>query len=412
MSPRPAIRFERVSKSYLLGFHAYRSLRGQVSSAVSRLLRRKREPVRPYLALDGVSFEVGKGESLGIIGPNGAGKSTCLKLAARITWPSEGIVEVEGRVASLIEVGTGFHLELTGRQNVYLNGSILGMSRREVAKKFDRILEFSGIGEFIDTPVKKYSSGMYARLGFSVAAHLEPDVFLVDEVLSVGDFGFQQKCIRHMEELRRRGTTIVFVSHNLQSVASLCDRGILIDRGKIVYDGDVGEAISRFNALLTSRRPKLTRKGLPSREVQEEEEGERACTIEEVVLVSGGRPTFTIRPGEETEVRMTVLFRREVRDPGVALHVHNPIGVKTFDLNTARGRSALGTFRPGERVVFRIRLRPVLVRAQYRASVGLVDPEKSTYLDWRQDAFGFFVENPSPCRGIADLGGEVEVERT
>jgi lipopolysaccharide transport system ATP-binding protein len=197
-------------------------------------------------ALKDVSFEVKQGEVVGIIGRNGAGKTTLLKILARITEPTEGFAEVRGRVGSLLEVGTGFHPELTGRENIYLSGAVLGMTKREIDQKFDEIVAFAEIEKFLDTPVKYYSTGMYVRLAFAVAAHLEPEILLVDEVLAVGDAAFQKKCLGKMEDVAREGRTVLFVSHNMAAVENLCQRGIVLDEGRIVYIGQTKEAISYY----------------------------------------------------------------------------------------------------------------------------------------------------------------------
>ena len=197
-------------------------------------------------ALRDVSFEVQEGEVLGVIGRNGAGKSTLLKILTRITTPTSGRAEIRGRVGSLLEVGTGFHPELTGRENVYLNGSVLGMKRREIQRKFDEIVEFAGVEQFLDTPVKRYSSGMYVRLAFAVAAHLEPEILLVDEVLAVGDAEFQRRCLGRMEDLSESGRTVVFVSHQMQAVAQLCDRAILLEKGSVVLDGPSSDVVAHY----------------------------------------------------------------------------------------------------------------------------------------------------------------------
>lgn len=201
---------------------------------------------KEFWALHDVSFHVHRGEALGIVGPNGAGKSTALKLLSGILKPTSGTIKVKGRLSALIEVGAGFHPDLTGRENIYLNGAILGMNPREIRRKMDHIVDFAGISEFIDTPVKRYSSGMYARLGFSIAAHVDPDILLVDEVLSVGDFTFQGKCIARMTEILKNGTTVIFVSHNMESVLSLCDRAILLLGGKVAKEGGPSEVISEY----------------------------------------------------------------------------------------------------------------------------------------------------------------------
>src|SRR5258706_7969536 len=209
---------------------------------------RRSEAADSIWALKDVSFDVDEGEVVGIIGKNGAGKSTLLKILSKITYPTEGNIKVKGRVASLLEVGTGFHEELTGRENVYLNGSILGMRKRQVDERFDAIVAFSGVEQFIDTQIKRYSSGMRLRLGFAVAAHLEPDVLIVDEVLAVGDAGFQKKCLDAMEGLRSGGRTVLFVSHNLAAVENLCSRGIWLDGGKVCKDGEAREVILAYMA--------------------------------------------------------------------------------------------------------------------------------------------------------------------
>jgi ABC-type polysaccharide/polyol phosphate transport system ATPase subunit len=208
------------------------------------LLRRKED----FWALKDVTFDVSRGEALGIIGHNGAGKSTILKLLSRITTPSAGEIMINGRLSALIEIGSGFHPELTGRENIYLNGSILGMLRRGITEKLDSIVEFAELRQFIDTPVKRYSSGMYVRLGFSIAAHLNPDILLLDEVLAVGDAAFQQKCLQRISELKQNGTTIIFISHDLRAVQKLCDRVILLKKGSIEADGDPADTIALYQS--------------------------------------------------------------------------------------------------------------------------------------------------------------------
>ena len=244
-----AIVTEGLSKSYRIGElqGAYGTLRDSLSGAAHRLVRRdRRQHFEEIWALRGVSFEVAEGAVLGVIGRNGAGKSTLLKILTRITTPTEGRAEIRGRVGSLLEVGTGFHPELTGRENVFLNGSVLGMKQREIVRKFPEIVEFAGVERFIDTPVKRYSSGMSVRLAFAVAAHLEPEILLVDEVLAVGDAEFQRRCLGRMEDLGRSGRTILFVSHQLQAVAQLCDRVLWLDNGEIVGDGPSAGVVAAY----------------------------------------------------------------------------------------------------------------------------------------------------------------------
>lgn len=247
----PAIKVENLSKEYVIDGRARQAdtLREQVASIFRpRAFRRHtRKPCQErFWALKDVSFEVDPGEVVGIIGRNGAGKSTLLKILSRITEPTAGRAELYGRVSSLLEVGTGFHPELSGRENIFLNGSLLGMRRQEMAKRFDEIVAFSGIERFIDTPIKRYSSGMYVRLAFAVAAHLEPEILIVDEVLAVGDALFQKKCIGKMEEAGREGRTILFVSHNLTAVRAMCGRVLLLEGGRVAVDGDPASTIAVY----------------------------------------------------------------------------------------------------------------------------------------------------------------------
>jgi lipopolysaccharide transport system ATP-binding protein len=246
------LRVEHLRKRYGIGEREpYKALRDVLGGLIKAPLRGFRgkgaRAVREEIwALDDVSFDVRQGEVVGLIGANGAGKSTLLKILSRITDPTEGEVVVAGRVGSLLEVGTGFHPELTGRENVYLNAAILGMRKAEIDKRFDEIVEFSGVQRFLDTPVKRYSSGMQVRLAFAVAAHVQPEVLLVDEVLAVGDAEFQQKCLGKMRDVTREGRTVIFVSHNLPAVRSLCSRALLLERGALAFDGPVDGAIERY----------------------------------------------------------------------------------------------------------------------------------------------------------------------
>jgi lipopolysaccharide transport system ATP-binding protein len=254
-----AIRAQFLSKQYTIGEHqpSYRTLRDSISELASmhlRILRRRSGPAREeptsFWALKNLNFEIQKGDVVGIIGRNGAGKSTLLKVLSRVTELTEGVADIYGRVGSLLEVGTGFHNELTGRENVYLNGAMLGMTRGDINRKFDQIIEFAEVEKFIDTSVKHYSSGMYLRLAFAVAAHLEPEILMVDEVLAVGDLSFQRKCIAKMAEVARQGRTILFVSHNMGAVRALCDKGLVLNRGSIVAGGDVAESIEAYQDIL------------------------------------------------------------------------------------------------------------------------------------------------------------------
>lgn len=257
------IKVENLSKRYLLGHQQqdkYLTLRDSMAQAARNVGKRLLHPFRAssgqpmvggdnveeFWALKGVSFEIKQGDRVGIIGRNGAGKSTLLKILSRITEPTSGRVGIKGRVASLLEVGTGFHPELTGRENIFLNGAVLGMSKAEIKKKFDEIVAFAEVEKFLDTPVKRYSSGMYVRLAFAVAAHLEPEVLIVDEVLAVGDAQFQKKCLGKMEAVGREGRTVLFVSHNMEAVRKICNKGVLLNSGQVLLSGSAGEALQKY----------------------------------------------------------------------------------------------------------------------------------------------------------------------
>ncbi len=263
----PIIEICDVKKEYRLGTIGGTTLNAELQSFLAKL-RGKEDPNKKigaregkagerFMALDGVSFSVAPGEAVGIIGHNGAGKSTLLKLISRVTAPSGGEIRLRGRVASMLEVGTGFHPELTGRENVYLNGAILGMTKREIDAKFDEIVDFAEMRQFIDTPVKRYSSGMYVKLAFSVAAHLDSEIMIMDEVLAVGDAKFQNKCLTRMQELARSGKTILYVSHNMNTIRRLCKRCVVLNRGRVMHDGDVNTGIEMYMAETTSQNTVL-----------------------------------------------------------------------------------------------------------------------------------------------------------
>jgi lipopolysaccharide transport system ATP-binding protein len=270
---------------------------------------------RDFWALRGVSLQVKRGEVVGIIGRNGAGKSTMLKLLSRITTPSEGRIQINGRVASLLEVGTGFHQELTGRENIFLNGAILGMSRAEIIRKFDEIVEFSEVGDFLDTPVKRYSSGMYVRLAFAVAAHLDPEILIVDEVLAVGDAAFQRKCLGKMSSFAQSGRTVLFVSHNLEAVRTLCERAVWMQDGNVREDGPVDEVVENFfNAISSSSQFSS----------QNEQYG---FEVKRVALKNaGGNEAAQFSPGDDMIVEIDYVANSPLEQPYVILAINGVNG--------------------------------------------------------------------------------------
>ncbi len=325
-----AIKVEGVSKRYRLGEFGRRKffsdLRRKLTGAAD---------TEEFWALRDVSFDVREGDVLGVLGRNGAGKSTLLKILSAITAPTTGRIRVKGRMASLLEVGTGFHMELTGRDNIFLNGTILGMSRGEVAAKLDEIIAFSGVEKFLDTPVKRYSSGMRVRLAFAVAAHLEPEILVADEVLAVGDAAFQQRCLGQLDRVSKSGRTVLFVSHNSAAVASLCKRGVVLDGGRLVFDGTQTEALDYYGCLN------------PVAVQQNGVEGVRAGSGEVQITgvelrAPGGKPLGTARSGQDIELWLR--FRRNVagRWPGLCVRVHvetefgTPVFVQFNDLSHAR----------------------------------------------------------------------------
>jgi ABC-type polysaccharide/polyol phosphate transport system ATPase subunit len=335
------LKFDRVSKKYRI----YHESEGKTSpTKLMRLVQRLRGNWDDFWALRNVSFEVERGEALGVIGQNGAGKSTILKLLYNITAPTKGRIHINGRLAALIEIASGFHPELTGRENVYLNGSLLGMERREIRRKLDSIVDFAGVSRFIDTPVKRYSSGMYLRLGFSIAAHLDPDILLLDEVLTVGDAEFQSRCLERINQLRKAGTTIVFVSHNLGAVENLCDRVLLLRQGEIFRSGSPRYVISEYEHMLTSM-PAKAATGLI------DVDAVPSAQIESVAFFnSQGRRTTIFATGDEARAEVEFIAHEPVEDALVEvyfysifgnLHSHFSTDVDGLRLDLPRGRGII-----------------------------------------------------------------------
>ena len=326
---RPIVAVEGLGKEYFLGARetAYKTLREAIMQAFRNPWRR-RQTAETIWALRDISFEVAPGEVLGIIGPNGAGKSTLLKVISRITEPTTGSVLLYGRVGSLLEIGTGFHPELSGRENVFLSGTILGMRRREVAHKFDAIVAFAEVERFLDTPIKRYSSGMYLRLAFAVAAHLNPEILLVDEVLAVGDAAFQKKCLGKMGDVAREGRTVLFVSHNMAAVEALCSRCLLIQGGRIEADGTPQAVIEHYLAgiaVAPAAQHSLTQH--PGRR------GGSRSYMRELPLMSNGEVASTVRIGESLAVRVTFDTEGNRFSPVLGVMVKSAQGVPLFGIN-------------------------------------------------------------------------------
>ena len=322
-----AIEFHDVSKKFRKG-EASDSLRDLIPAMCKKLLKRGRRIAeelvdKEFWALREVSFQVKEGDTLGIIGPNGAGKSTILKILSGIIRPTVGHYRVNGRLSALIEIGAGFHQDLTGKENIFLNGAILGMRRSEINAKFDEIVEFSGLKEFIDTPVKRYSSGMYARLGFSVAVHVDPDILLVDEVLSVGDMAFQAKCQRKMHEIAGSGTTIIFITHNMNAIADLCPETIVLSGGKVTYQGPTQEAI-KFYFQAAHISP------------QDHKDDGLLYLERKTIKSSNGEVRKIFRSGESFKLECVFQALEVLSNLGIAIWVRNLNGDQVFNISSQR----------------------------------------------------------------------------
>lgn len=377
---KPILEVHKISKRYQIQHIAggYLSLRERIQSGFSFEKTRKEE----FFALDDISFDVHRGESVGIIGRNGAGKSTLLKILSRITPPSSGKIVTRGRIASLLEVGTGFHPELTGRENVYFNGSLLGMKRKEIDSKFDEIVDFSGVEKFLDTPLKHYSSGMQLRLAFAVAAFLEPEILVIDEVLAVGDAEFQKKCLGKMEDVTRSGRTILFVSHNMAAVENLCRKGVLLGGGKIIEQGSIQTVIGTYQHQLTQEVSQRWMRQKPSNAPMAFE------FIE--VEVTGAQPNLKL------ELKIRVTGNGDHPMAFVAFDVMN-----SFNSTFMQAIPVLQPFIPADREDQEIDIEidlPPLVPDKYYVSAWL-GPHNTTTYDFLREVVSFDVlESPTPGR--------------
>jgi ABC-type polysaccharide/polyol phosphate transport system ATPase subunit len=372
---------------------------------VTRALRFRTRTRRSKLwALRDVDIEVARGECLGVIGRNGSGKSTMLGLLAGVTGPTEGRVTVRGRVAPLISVGVGFHPELTGRENVYVNGSVLGMTRPEVDQHFDEILDFAEVAAFIDTPVKFYSTGMQVRLGFSVAVAAQPEILLVDEVLAVGDLAFQMKCYKRMTEIRESGATVVMVSHNLAAIRNLCPRTVVMHYGEKRHDGDTNEAIRLFHDLLGEQRELDDQTAQPGTE--RVNLGARIQTVQ--LLGPDGEPTSYVHADDEVTVRAHVVFDRTVEDPVFGLAVSTESGVFVYVESTPF--VGVGRFAAGSEAVFKARFPAALPTGPYLVQLSMRSVQEAAVLARAHDPLRVYVSGRDRVHGLADLHAVMQVE--
>ncbi|HVW81467.1 MAG TPA: ABC transporter ATP-binding protein [Mycobacteriales bacterium] len=389
MSNEPVISLRGVSKRYV----KYDD-QPMLANALRLRARSKRSSL---LALDDIDLEVQAGESLGVLGRNGAGKSTLLQLLCGVTAPSSGVVKVRGKVAPLISVGVGFHPELTGRENVYVNGTILGMSNAEIDRRLDAIVEFAEVEKFIDTPVKFYSSGMFVRLGFSVAVAADPDVLLVDEVLAVGDFAFQLKCFARMQEIRANGTTIVVVSHNLNVVRGFCDRAVVMSHGHKVFDGPTFDAISEFYNVVGSEAASDPTTG---------ELATHGAVIESLSLHNAptGEPVLHFDSGDEVVLRLRARATTDIANPVMGMTITTEAGTVVYsDTNLMSPFPALAA---GEAATYETRLALTLPSGGYYATASLHTAEGGhSVVLGRAVPVTFYVSGRGLASGVADLGG-------
>lgn len=379
-----AVKVEGLSKRFMLGETFENTLSSRISDLIRGRFLRRSLPAQEFWALRDIDFEIQEGEAVGIIGGNGAGKSTLLKILSRITPPTSGRARVKGRLSSLLEVGTGFHPELTGRENIFLNGAILGMRKAEVQRKFDEIVGFAGVEKFIDTPVKRYSSGMYVRLAFAVAAHLEPDVLVIDEVLAVGDAEFQKRCLGKMDEVVREGRTILFVSHNMAAIRKLCTRGILLAEGRMKFQGDIVDALTSYfspdergvgESLITNSRPAWARPLIASAELVD----------------ADGNPVPERPQGHDLSFAMTFRQATEsaVHRPVMGVVLKNDRGDVVGNVNTRMTKHLFPTPAPGEHRFVCTLQSPPLLQGNYSVDLWLADGDEN--LDVVENALHFHI---------------------
>lgn len=392
---------QRVSKVYPL----YRRPSDRVLEQLPLLGRPRHSD---FWALRDVSFQVERGETLGIVGPNGSGKSTLLAVVSGILQPTRGRVLTQGRIAALLELGAGFNPEFTGRENVFLNGEILGLSRREIENVFPRIAEFAGIGEFLDRPVKEYSSGMYVRLAFSTAIHVEPEVLIVDEALAVGDAIFANRCVQKFEELKARGVTVLFVSHDLGLVKRLSDRALLMLGGRVEAAGSPNDVVNRYIGLVhewqkTPVSPKDGADGLKA----SFRHGDGASRITSVELLDGeGRPARSVESGQPVCVRLRARFATDVDGPIAGILIRNRLGIDVFGTNTRVEGLDLGSFRGGEILEVDFRFDCLLTRQEYTLTVATQHPDGASQ-DWLDDVLEFTVIDARDVAGVTNLKAQV-----
>lgn len=399
-----AIKISNVKKKFLLYHERHQTIK-------ETILARRRSSYTELWALNDVSIDFQRGKTYGIIGENGSGKSTLLKMATRILRPDEGSVEINGRISALLELGAGFHPDLTGRENIFLNGAILRLSKAEIMEKYDEIVAFSEIGEFIDTPVKNYSSGMYMRLGFAIAVNVDPDILLIDEVLAVGDEAFQKKCFEKLKSIQDSGKTIIFVSHDAEAVRSLCNQAILMDKGKVIASGAAGPVIDKYHAILSSRE--TAPENLQTREAVEDASkrfGTGEVTMTRVSVMDGsGKEAAEFAPGQEVVLRIDHKINNNVDNPSFGLIVYDKNGVLTYSTSSRWQGMELRELRTGESVTVEYRLQARLLKGVYSFTAGVAVTDGSRFYDWWEECGTMSIKGDDKSTGLADLQGTVSV---
>lgn len=402
MEKQLSVKVENVSKKYTLGQRGYRTLREDIYRLFSP--RKKPGDDLGFYALKDVSFHLKKGEILGIIGPNGAGKSTILKLLSGITLPTQGKIYKEGKIAAMIELAAGFHPELTGRENIYLYGSVMGMKNKEIDKRFGRIVDFSEIEEFLDTPLKRYSSGMKARLGFAVSAHVDADIMLIDEVLSVGDMSFQKKCLKKMEEYINNETSIIFVSHNLASIRKLCQRTILLDQGRILIDGPTQEAIDKYFAVVSERAKDEV--------FIRDKDGQnmRVAEIKDITLVNDkNQPTSHFNSGDTAIFKYKAVFNGDVDKANFGFFVRRDDRLLVIDTYQYQLTQSFTHGQAGASFLVEFKFKIELLKGTYHIGTYVHDTDRKVYHEYIDNAATLFVDDKISHAGVANLYPEIKV---
>jgi ABC-type polysaccharide/polyol phosphate transport system ATPase subunit len=398
-----AVLVQNISKVFPLYRHP--------SDRILELLPISKRKHTDFWALRDVSLTVERGEIFGIVGPNGSGKSTLLQIVSGILKPTSGRVVTQGRVAALLELGAGFNPEFTGRENVFINGEIMGLSRAEIERAFPGIAEFAGIGEFMERPVKEYSSGMYVRLAFAAAIHVQPEILIVDEALAVGDAMFANRCIRKFEELRQRGVTILFVSHDLGLVKRLAHRAVLMVNGRVEAEGSPRDVVNRYVGLVVERQKRVDeedRARLPS----SLRHGDGTSEILRVELLNcKGEPAVEVMTGEPVAVRVAARFRQNVSDPIVGVLIRNRLGIDVFGTNTRLEKHELGQFRAGEEVEVEFHFECLLAQQDYTITAATQHWDGSSQ-DWLDDVLSFRVIDPKGAAGVASFRTEVRSRKS